>query len=122
MKKEFLGEGTEATKIELNEVQEVEELSHSKDTIESDLIRSNPEPIEVPLRRSDRVPHQLDRYYDFLIQDGDPVELDENNKDPIIYMDAMQRFDFELWLKPCNAKWSLWKSIMYGHWLIHLKG
>ena len=55
---EFLGEGTTATKVELNEVQEVKKPSHSKDTIESNLIRSNPDHIEVPLRRSSRVPHQ----------------------------------------------------------------
>ena len=57
-------------------------------------MRSNSKPIvEIPLRRSDRVSRQLSRYYDFLIWDGDPVELDENNEDPITYMDAMQRFD-----------------------------
>ena len=55
--------------------------------------------IPTPLRRSDRVPHQLDRYYGFLIRDGDPIELDENDDDPITYMDAMQRSDFEKWLK-----------------------
>ena len=65
-----------------------------------DLIRSNPEPIvKISLRRSDRVPHQLDRNYDFLIRDGDPVELDENNEDSITYMDMMQRVDSDKWLK-----------------------
>ena len=32
---------------------------------------------------------QLDRYYDFLVWDGDPTELDENNEDLITYMDAI---------------------------------
>ena len=54
---------------------------------------SNLEPVEASLRRSNRVPHQPDRYYEFLVRDGDPVELDENDEDPITYMDAMQRFD-----------------------------
>ena len=63
---------------------------------ESDLIRSNLEPnIQTFLRRSGRVPHQSDRYLDFLIRDGDPVELDESNEDPITYMDTMQRSDSE---------------------------
>ena len=53
----------------------------------------NLEPIEAPLRRSDRVPCQSDRYYGFLIQDGDPIELDENDENPITYMEAMQRLD-----------------------------
>ena len=53
------------------------------------------EPIEAPLRRSSRVPHQLDRYYDFLIQNRDPIKLDEKDEDPIIYMEAMQRPDFQ---------------------------
>ena len=30
-----------------------------------------------------------------MIRDGDPIELDENNEDPIIYMDAMQRSNFD---------------------------
>ena len=55
---------------------------------------SNLKPIvEAPLRRSDRVSHQSNRYYGFLIQDGDPVELDESNEDPITYIDAMQMSD-----------------------------
>ena len=33
-----------------------------------------------------------------MIQDGDPVELDKNDVDPITYMDAMQRLDSEKWL------------------------
>ena len=49
--------------------------------------------VEAPLRRSDRVSHQSDRYYGFLIQDEDSIELDENNENPIIYMDAIQRSD-----------------------------
>ena len=57
---------------------------------EPNLIRSNSElNIQTSLRRSGRVPRQSDRYLDFLIQDGDPVEPDENNEDPIIYMNAM---------------------------------
>ena len=90
LKKEFLGEGTNTSKIELDEVWSVKELTQSSKSIKSDLIRSNLKSIvETSLRRSDRVPHQLDRYYDFLIQDGDPVELDENNENLITHMDAI---------------------------------
>ena len=39
--------------------------------------------VEAPLRRFDRISYQPDRYYDFLIWDNDPIELDENNEDPI---------------------------------------
>ena len=57
---------------------------------ESDLIRSNLEPnTEASLRRSDRVPYQSDIYLGFLIWDGDPVELDENNEDLVTYIDAI---------------------------------
>ena len=57
---------------------------------------SNLKPIvETPLRRSDRVSYQPDRYYNFFIQDRDPVELDENNKDLITYMDVIQKTDFD---------------------------
>ena len=64
LEKKFLGEGTNACKIKLDEVHEVEGLTH----IELDLISElNLEPVEVPLRRSGRVLHQSDRYYDFLI-------------------------------------------------------
>ena len=85
MKKE-----TNASKIELDEVRLVEKSTQSSKPIESYLIRSNSESIiETSLRRFDRVPRQLDRYYDFLIQDGDLIELDENNQDPITYIDAI---------------------------------
>ena len=104
LEKEFLSEGTIASKIELNEVQQQEEPVHTQTTIESDLIRSNPEPIVQPSRRSGRVLHPPDRYYGYLVQDGDPVELDENNEDPITYMDAMQRFDSELWLEAMKSE------------------
>ena len=98
LKKEFLEEGTTVSKIELNEVQQEEKPIHTQTAIEPDLIRSNPEPIMQPSRRSYRVSHPPNRYYGYLAQDGDPVELDENNEDPITYMDAMQRSDSELWL------------------------
>ena len=65
-----------------------------------DLIRSNLElSIEAPLRRPGRVPYLVDRYYGFLVHDADPIELDENNEDPVTNMDAMQRSDSKLWLK-----------------------
>ena len=59
------------------------------------MIGPNLEPVEEPLRRSSRVPHQPDRYFNFLIYDDDPIELDENDEDPITYMDALQRSDSE---------------------------
>ena len=87
LEKEFLSEGTNAHKIELDKVHEVEGLTHT----ELGLIReSNSEPVEAPLWISGRVLHQLDKYYDFLIQDDDFIKLDEN---PITYMEAMQRPD-----------------------------
>ena len=53
MEKEFFSEGANACKIKLDEVHEVE----GQILIELDLIsESNLEPIEAPLRRSDRVP------------------------------------------------------------------
>ena len=33
-----------------------------------------------------------------MVRDGDPIELDENNEDPITYMDALLRSDSEAWL------------------------
>ena len=64
MEKEFLGEGANACKIELDEVHEVEGLTHTELEL---LGETNSEPIEPPLRRSGRVPCQSDRYYDFLV-------------------------------------------------------
>ena len=59
LKKEFLKEGANACKIKLNEVQKVKGPTHT----ELDLIeKSNLKSVEVPLRRSSRVPHQSDRY------------------------------------------------------------
>ena len=39
-----------------------------------------------------------------MIRDGDPIELDENNEDPITYMDAMQRPDSEKWLEAMKSE------------------
>ena len=72
---------------------------------ESDLIRSDLEPIDyAPLRRSGRVPHQSDRYYGFLVRNGDPVELDENDEDPITYKEAIQRSDSQKWLEAMKSE------------------
>ena len=101
LKKKFFGEGANTCKIELDEIHEVEGPTH----IELDSIgESNLKPVEVPLRRSDRVPRQLDRYYDFLVRDGDPIKLDENNKDLIPYMEAMQRLNFKKWLETMKSE------------------
>ena len=81
--------------IELNKVHEVERPTYT----ELDSIgESNLESIEAPLRRFSRVLHQPDRYCGFLVWDGDPIELDENNEDSIIYMDALQRSNSKAWL------------------------
>ena len=61
LEKEFLGEGTVASKVELDEVQQVEGPTPIAEP-ESDMIRSYPEPnVPAPLRRSGRVPHQPNR-------------------------------------------------------------
>ena len=104
LKKEFLGEGTVASKVELDEVRQVEKSTQVAEP-ESDLIRSDPEPIvQAPIRRSGRVPCQPDKYYSFLIWDDDPIKLDENDEDPITYMDAMQRPDSEKWLEAMKSE------------------
>ena len=74
------------------------------------MIRLNLEPIvETTLGRSGRVSKQPDRYNNFFIRDGDPVELDENNKDPIIYMDAMQRANTDKWLEAMKSEMEFMK-------------
>mgnify|MGYP007058602103 CR=1 FL=1 len=71
----------------------------------SDLIRSDLKPsVPTPLRQSDRVPHHLDRYYDFFIQDGDLVKFDENDEDPITYLDTMQRPESKKWLEAMKSE------------------
>ena len=69
LKREFLREETTATKIKLGEVCEVEKQTPLSKNTELDLIgESNLKLIiEVLLRRSDKVLHQPDRYYDFLV-------------------------------------------------------
>ena len=104
LEKEFLRKEIDATKVELDEVQQVKVPLYSKIAIEPALIRSNPKLIEEPLSRFGRVPHQSDRYFGFLVRDDDLVEFDENNEDPITYMDALQRFDYEKWLEAMKSK------------------
>ena len=104
LKKKFLEEGTNATKVELEEVRQVEKPTQTGKNTELNLIRSNLEPIiEAPLRRSNKVSYQSDRYYDFLIRDGYPIELIENNKNPITYMDGMQRSNSDKWLETIKS-------------------
>ena len=94
LEKKFLDKETNTSKIELDKVRSIEEPTHSSKPIELDLIRSNPKPIvKSSLRRSNSIPYQPDRYYNFLVRDGDPVELDENNENLITYMDVTQRTD-----------------------------
>ena len=89
LEKEFLGEGTVASKVELEDVRQVKKPTQVAEP-EPDLVRLNPKPIVLaPLRRSSRVPRQPDGSYGFLVREGDLVELDENDEDPITYMDAM---------------------------------
>ena len=40
----------------------------------------------------------------FLVRDGDPVKLDENDEDPITYMDAMQRSDSDKWFEAMRSE------------------
>ena len=68
-------------------------MQSNKPTEPSLMMSNSKSIVDAPLRRSDKISRQSDRYYDFLIRDRDPVELDENNKDPITYMDAIQRSD-----------------------------
>ena len=113
LEKEFLREGTNVSKIKLDEIHEIQELIHT----ESDLIEElNLKPIETPLRRSDRIPHQLDRYYNFLIQDGDPIKLDENDEDPITYMEAVQRPNSQKWLETMKFEMKFMK--INGVWIL----
>ena len=56
------------------------------------------------MRRSGKAPHQSDRYYSFLDRNDDPSELDENNEDPITYMDAIQRSDSDKWLEAMKSE------------------
>ena len=64
LEREFFGERANACKIELDEVHEVKGLTRIKINL---INESNSELIEASLRRSDRVPHQPDKYYDFLV-------------------------------------------------------
>ena len=105
LEKKFFWKETDAIKFKLDEVRQVEESIQTSENIELDLIRSNPEPIiDVSLRRFSKVSCQLDRYYSFLIQNDDPIKLDENNEDPIIYMNAIQRSDSDKWLEAMKSE------------------
>ena len=64
LKKKFFGERANACKIELDKVHEVKGPTHTElDSIGESIL----EPVEAALKRSDKVPHQSDRYYDFLV-------------------------------------------------------
>ena len=39
-----------------------------------------------------------------MVQNGNPIELDENDEDLITYMDAIQRSDSEKWLEAMKSK------------------
>ena len=116
LKKKILRKKINTSKVELDEVRSVEEPVQCSKPIESYLIRSNLKSIvEISLRRSGRVLRQSDEYYGFLIQDGDSVELDENNEDSITYMDAMQRSDSNKWFDAMKFEMESMRSLVYRH-------
>ena len=39
-----------------------------------------------------------------MVRDGDPVKLDENDEDPITYMDAIQRSDSNKWIEAMRSE------------------
>ena len=39
-----------------------------------------------------------------MIRDGDPIKLDENDEDPITYIDALQRSNSKRWLEAMKSK------------------
>ena len=97
LKKKFLGERANTCKIELDEVQEVEESMYT----ELDLIgESNLEPLEAPLKRSSRVPHQSNRYYDFLITNIEAIQRLDSQK----WLEAMKS---EIESMEINSSWTL---------------
>ena len=73
LEKEYLT-GSAKANVELNEVRQGEVPLHLETAIEPALIGSNSEPVEKSLRKSGRVPRQSDRYFGFLVCDGDLVE------------------------------------------------
>ena len=50
------------------------------------------------------------------------LELDENDEDPITYMDAMQRSDFEKWLEAIKFEMESMKVNDVWTLVTHLKG
>ena len=66
LEKKFLWEETNASKIELDEVRSVKYPTKSSKPIELDLIKSRTYFRNI-FKESGRVPHQPDRYYDFLV-------------------------------------------------------
>ena len=58
LENEFLGEGTNYSNVELKEVHQVKETTQTVEPLESELIKSNSDPIlDASLRWSDRIPY-----------------------------------------------------------------
>ena len=84
-------------------------------------VESNPVQETHVVRRSSRILHEPERYYEFLLtQDGDVMLMD--NDEPLTYQDAMSSPDSERWLETMKSEMESMYHNKVWTLLIHLKG
>ena len=92
MEKQFILEGNSGSKIELNEVQEAQTTTVQEETP----VQTEQPSVKNPIRRSERVSRQPERYYGLVIENDNELSIiDDDN--PMTYNEAMSSVDSEKW-------------------------
>ncbi|MGI4673451.1 hypothetical protein ACR2XN_28710 [Klebsiella pneumoniae] len=94
MEKQFILEGNSGSKIELNEVQETQTTTVQEETP----VQTEQPSVEHPIRRSERVSRQPERYYGLVIENDKELSFIDDDE-PMTYHEAMSSVDSEKWIK-----------------------
>ncbi|KAL8157127.1 hypothetical protein AgCh_002003 [Apium graveolens] len=89
---QFILEGNNERKIELDEVQEAQTTT---DQVETPVQTEQPS-VEQPIRRTGRVSRQPERYYGLVIENVNELSIIDDD-DPVTYNEAMSSVDSEKW-------------------------
>lgn len=92
LEKQFILEGNSGSKIELNEVQEAQTTTVQEETP----VQTEQPSVEQPIRRSERVSRQPERYYGLVIENDNELSIIDDD-DPMTYNEAMSSVDSEKW-------------------------
>jgi len=103
LEKDFISKRISGSKVELEEVRDTQ-TNNEPDIEERDtsMVDASENITQEPPRRSDRIRHEPDRYYGYLVtEDDDVVHIDD---EPTTYQEAMSSSESQEWEKAMKAE------------------